>query len=108
MRLVGNGTPAAGRVEVYHNQQWGTVCDDGFGMTEANVVCRELGYSGASRVDTLVASGSDPIWMDNVGCTGAESSLLLCAHNGWGSHNCGHSEDVGVICSLGRHYMVNY
>ena len=45
IRLVGGGVPNEGRVEICMNNVWGTVCDDGWGSTDATVVCRQLGYS---------------------------------------------------------------
>ena len=38
---------SGGRLGIYHNGFWGTVCDRGFGQTDADVVCQQLGYSGA-------------------------------------------------------------
>ena len=103
VRLVNDyeGAINQGRVEVYHDDQWGTVCDDGFTTENAQVVCRELGLPDT---DALVAAyglfgfGDARIWMDDVICNGSESNLSECAHRCWGSNNCGHFEDVGVIC----------
>ena len=100
VRLAGVTAANAGRVEVYHNDEWGTVCDDMWDITDANVVCRQLNYSGATAAPkaAFFGAGSGPIHYDNVGCTGNETRLADCSHNGIGIHDCGHNEDVGVVC----------
>ncbi len=97
LRLVDGESSASGRLEVYHAGQWGTVCDDSFDSNAANVACRQLGYSGG-EMDTGVLAGLDPIWMDDVACSGLETRLVDCEFRGFGEHNCSHSEDVGVVC----------
>ena len=102
IRLVDGSGSYEGRVEVYYGH-WGTVCDDYyFGTNEANVVCRELGYQGATRYYTYAyfGQGSGPIWLSNLACTGDETSLHYCSHNGIGIINryCDHYDDVGVVC----------
>ena len=101
VRLVGGTLPNEGRVEVYHNGKWGTVCDDGWDIDDASVVCRQLGpllATGAPGGATFGA-GSGPIWYDEVNCTGCEMNLTQCSHNGVGVHNCVHGDDAGVICA---------
>ena len=66
----------------------------------SQVVCHQLGYARATRATYTAefGQGSGPIWMDNVQCTGLENSINECPFNGWGQHNCYHSEDAGVAC----------
>ncbi|KAG1928706.1 BTB/POZ domain-containing protein [Pimephales promelas] len=108
IRLVGD-LPSSGRVEVYHDGQWGTVCDDGWDMAEAQVVCRQMGFPGAISVKPggQYGEGSGPIWLDDMNCKGSESSLSECSFKGWGVSDCTHKEDAGVICETGKNITSN-
>lgn len=101
VRLVNGSSPNRGRIEIRHNNIWGTVCDDDFNEDAAKVVCQYLGYKGHAIVvkDGYFGSGEGPIWLDQVRCFGNESTLDQCTHWNWGEHNCDHTEDVGVICT---------
>uniref|UniRef100_UPI00398F701F galectin-3-binding protein-like n=1 Tax=Pristiophorus japonicus TaxID=55135 RepID=UPI00398F701F len=100
LRLAGGRIPSEGRVEVYYNGEWGTVCDDNWDIAEAHVVCRSLGYVNATEaaIGGVFGSGSGSILLDDVFCTGSETSLTQCKSKGWKIHNCQHSEDAGVRC----------
>ena len=89
-----------GRVEVYYNNTWGTVCDDDWDLNDAAVVCRQLGFPGvfSSPCCAAFGQGTGPIWLDDMRCTGSETSLSSCSHRGWGRHNCDHIENAGVYC----------
>ncbi|XP_071505116.1 scavenger receptor cysteine-rich domain superfamily protein-like [Diadema antillarum] len=101
IRLVGGEYEQEGRVEFYYNNEWGTICGDQWGLPDAQVVCRQLGYAGVIDSNAYHGSGSGAIHLDEVACLGSESSLADCAHSGWGSYSyCGHSQDIGVRCSL--------
>ncbi|NWH75255.1 MARCO protein, partial [Piaya cayana] len=95
IRIAGGGR--RGRVEILHRGTWGTICDDSWGIQDANVVCRMLGYSHATASFTATA-GAGQIWLDDVNCNGYERSIFDCEKPDWGVNNCSHSEDAGVEC----------
>ena len=98
--LAGGRAPSEGRIELFHEGQWGTVCDDYFDLTDGGVVCRQLGHRDAMRYyhNARFGQGSGPIWLDDLQCTGTEVSLFNCSHRGIGIHNCRHYHDAGVQC----------
>jgi len=92
-----------GRLEVQHDDQWGTVCDDKFDNTNAKVACTMFSTSSVVYSHFYPAAhfgqGRDlPILLDDVQCSGSESSIFDCGHYGVTNHDCQHSEDLGIYC----------
>ena len=105
LRLANGNRKSEGRVEIFYNDTWGTVCDDSWDLRDAIVVCRQLGYSSAltSKRKASFGSGRGKIrtrWLSNVGCLGNESSIDMCSSDGWGVNSCvPNDEDASVVCT---------
>ena len=89
-------------MEVHYNGEWGTVCDDGWDLNDAQVVCRQLGLGSAiaTRDNAFYGWGSGPIWLNSVNCYGTELNIQNCLHSGWEINDCSHGEDAGVKCGI--------
>ncbi|XP_072023174.1 uncharacterized protein [Amphiura filiformis] len=105
VRLVGGSNSNEGRVQVFYNDTWGTVCNDLWDNNDAMVVCRQLGLSsGNAEAVNYPQSresreGTEQIWLDDVGCSGSENALHECRHSGWGVYQCKiYNQGAGVIC----------
>ena len=100
IRLVGGLTKYEGTVEVYFRGEWGSICDDLWGIEDAKVVCRQLHLGEAVSAKTRAYFGRselEPIHFDDVECQGEESTLSECLMDAL--QICNHLEDAGVVCS---------
>ena len=100
IRLENHGNSnSSGRVEIYYNGEWGTVCSDGFDENDAVVVCRQAGSGPPVRywVDPSHRRHGR-IWLDNLQCDGTEDTLSECQSSNWGDTNCDHTQDIFVEC----------
>uniref|UniRef100_A0A3B4Y0U2 T-cell differentiation antigen CD6-like n=1 Tax=Seriola lalandi dorsalis TaxID=1841481 RepID=A0A3B4Y0U2_SERLL len=101
VRLAGGPDRCAGRVELWRDGRWGTVCDDQWDLRDANVVCAQLNCGYALNVTGQGGSfppGRGPVHLDELNCTGREENLWACP-SALEEPDCGHKEDAGVICS---------
>ena len=118
LRIVNGDQVSTGRLEIYHDDEWGTICDD-YGRTCDNfgdVACAQLGFQTCTIVHSYTAGGGSgtaeqmayhvpieppsQIWMDEVSCDSTtDETLSDCSRLDWGSHNCAHGEDIAIECA---------
>ncbi|KAJ8043083.1 Soluble scavenger receptor cysteine-rich domain-containing protein SSC5D [Holothuria leucospilota] len=104
VRLADGVSNSSGRIEVLHNGEWGTVCEDGWNLTDSDVVCRQLGYPTAEVTyrHAFFGEGSGFIWSNELQCNGNESYLSECKQDEFRELVCNHRQDVGVFCGSKR------
>ena len=101
IRLAGGTNMYEGTVEVCVNNEWGTVCDDDWDTTDAQVVCRQLYNLTSDAVafdDGYFGRGTGPIWLSDVQCNGSQTHLVNCSNPGIGFHTCRYDNEAGVQC----------
>uniref|UniRef100_A0A1X7T6A2 Uncharacterized protein n=1 Tax=Amphimedon queenslandica TaxID=400682 RepID=A0A1X7T6A2_AMPQE len=102
VRLIGGINDAEGRIEMCYNNFWGQVCDSSWDTTDANVLCRQLGYqaTGATAFrSSYFGNGPNPHLISNVYCRGYESSLLSCSYSfDQAARYCGDGAVAGAAC----------
>jgi serine/threonine protein kinase len=99
--LVEGGVANEGRVEIFEQGVWQSVCDSSWDLRDGDVVCRELGYGYAVRVvgSALFGEGTGLQWKVDVYCSDNETELKYCEYDSLTKNRCTHSEDAGAICS---------
>ena len=106
-RLVNGSTIYEGRVEVQYNGIWGTVCDYGWDLHDAQVVCSQLGFGKATAVqyNSFYGEGYGQTWLSYLNCIGNELTIGNCSHYGWGYNYCRQGNHAGVKCSSGMYII---
>ena len=125
LRLTGGTILLEGRVEIYYEDSWHTICGADWGMREALTVCRQLGLGSAvesGRWSSLVeitptpktadtnddGGGASPdagegkeedIGIVGVICADSTSSVTNCTVWKMDDGACNHTADAGVVCS---------
>ncbi|CAC5355808.1 unnamed protein product [Mytilus coruscus] len=106
-KTEGDVRRSLGKLEILHNNEWGTVCSGNFYNIEAEVACKQLGYRNGSVLENTVATGTSRIWLNGLRCNGGETKLIDCLHTYWGIHTCSHGNVVGIRCEQNGDVRIN-
>ena len=104
VRLVYGLTKYEGTVEVYHNGEWGRVCDNGWDLNDAHVLCRELGFANAisTRHHAFYGRSIRRFSLGDLQCVGTEWTIRNCSQGRWGGYSCSSHNYAGVKCASGN------
>ena len=98
VRLVDGGSYNEGRLEVYYNGRWGTVCDDGWNDNYVSLVCTQLDFGSSGRQADF-GPGIGTVILEKVLCSVNDTIIASCGHYGVGiTVQCDHNNDVGIKC----------
>ena len=103
LRLV-DGTSNTGRLEVYTNEEWVTVCSTGWTQVNTRVACKQLGFPDGHSMHTMnQISYYRRIGVANINCTDNDTVLLQCSHDPpfHIDASCDHRRDVFIRCLCG-------
>ena len=98
---MGEKTSRKGLVQVYYNKTWGWVCADQWNKQNADVACRMMGFNGSLSTGFEIQNSKEASitsWMNNLQCTGKESSLLSCVHDKQRSRECANGKIAWTTC----------
>ena len=100
IRLADGDVPNAGRLEIYHDNLWGSVCRDNFNNTAGTVACQQLGYARLQEYywGNQTVQGTGNIWLDDISCSSSHVRLSQCNSRGWGVTDCRHNDDISLVC----------
>ncbi len=95
---------------MYHNAEWGSVCDDQWDISDAQVVCRQLGCGAALRADgnSVFGAGEGVVWLNRVECRGNEIHLWDCPLSLKNHTDCSHKEHAGLSCAGHSKYLKTF
>ncbi|KAI8771508.1 low-density lipoprotein receptor-related protein 4 [Biomphalaria glabrata] len=111
LHLVGDVDSTTGRVDIYINGQWGTVCADKWTDNEAMVACHMLGFDRSLAKASKLPPTSNKVGsnsLDSVQCNGTEDNIVFCnvSAQNWAVHDCSYEGAAGLECeNLPPHEM---
>ncbi|XP_049825562.1 protein bark beetle isoform X2 [Aethina tumida] len=106
IRLLGGSSETEGRLQIRINNQWGTVCNYGWTIENAALVCQQLGHAlnpkdwYMERSEIPDAGTTEKVILTNVQCDDFDMDITKCKAERLDSfeNSCGHENDVGVRC----------